>query len=298
MKPSVHARGDAAGATRAMSRLATRGSRLIVVAILAAIGLSLIIWAIADWHLHDMEVYEAAAWRIRNGEPLYGGDVDALSAYRYAPWFAYAWVPLTYLPPLAVRILWSVMLLVATTLAAWPLARGRTRLLLLLFGPILVGITAIGNVHPAMMALLMLGLPTRWGGIAVGIAASLKVVPIILVLQFVAERRWRQVGFAVVTALVLWLPVLGYEIAPVSFDAGVAQTLATPAWVAAAIVAISVAGWLAQRRSRFTALASATAGLLALPRLFVYDVSLLMVGALPPRAEEAGKDLRTVGSRD
>lgn len=265
-----------------MSRRAARVARLLIIAILAGIGISLIIFAVADWHLRDMEVYEQAAWRIRSGQPLYAGNVDTLSAYRYAPWFAYAWVPLTYLPPLAVRIGWSIMLLGATLLALWPLAHGRSLLLVLLFGPILVGITAIGNVHPAMIALLVWGLPRRWGGIAVGVAASLKLVPILLVLHFVAERRWRQAGIAVATAALLWLPVLGYEVAPVSFDPGFARTLATPIWVAVAGIAIVVAGWFAVRRSPFTMLASATAALLSLPRLFVYDISLLMVGALPP----------------
>ena len=279
------------------SRLASRAGRLAVVAILTGVGLSLIIWAVADWHLHDMEVYEAAAWRIRNGEPLYGGEVDTLSAYRYAPWFAYAWVPLTYLPTMAVRIGWSVLLLAATLVALWPFATRRSFLLVVLFGPILVGITAIGNVHPAMMALLVWGLPSRWGGIAVGVAASLKVVPILLVLGFVAERRWRQAGIALATAALLWLPVLGQEIAPVSFDPGLARTLATPAWVATAAAAVGLAAWLASRRSRLTTLASATAALLALPRLFVYDVSLLMVGALPPRAADSTAAARPDGRR-
>lgn len=273
--------------------MASRGSRLVVIAILAGIGLSSIIWAVADWHLHDMEVYEAAAWRIRNAEPLYGGDVDPLSAYRYAPWFAYVWVPLTYLPPLAVRIGWSIILLAASVAALSPFARRRSFMLVLLFGPILVGITAIGNLHPAMLALLVWGLPRRWGGIAVGIAASLKVVPILLVLHFIAERRWRQAGIAVAVATLLWLPVLGYEIAPVSFDPGVARTLATPAWVAIAGIAIGLAAWFALRRSRYTLLASATAALLALPRLFVYDVTFMMLGALPTKRAGGHAGART-----
>ena len=273
-----------------MRRLSSRAGRLLVIAILAGVGISSIVFAIGDWHLHDMEVYEAAAWRIRSGEPLYGGDVDALSAYRYAPWFAYAWVPLTYIPPIAVRIGWSALLLVASVLALSPFARGRAMIVVLLFAPILVGITAIGNVHPAMLAVLVWGLPRRWGGLAVGLAASLKIVPILLVLHFLAERRWWQAGIAAAVAAVLWLPVLAYEIAPISFDPGVARTLPEPAWIAAALASAGVATWLGVRRSQYTTLAAAVAALLALPRLFVYEISFVMLGALPPRAIEEPRD--------
>ena len=177
-----------------------RRAKLLVTALLVGVGISAVVFAVTDWHLHDMEVYEAAALRIRDGQPLYGGDVDQLSAYRYAPWFAYAWLPLTYLPPEVVRVGWSALMLAATVLALLPLIRMRAVLVVLLFGPILIGISAIGNVHPAMMALLMWGIPRRWGGIAVGLAASLKVVPILLVLHFVAERRWTQAGVALALA--------------------------------------------------------------------------------------------------
>lgn len=77
----------------------SRWARLLVVALVSGVGISIIVLAVADWHLRDMEVYAAAAWRLRDGQALYGGDVDELSAYRYAPWFAYARVPLTWLAP-------------------------------------------------------------------------------------------------------------------------------------------------------------------------------------------------------
>ena len=99
---------------------AWRYARLIAIAVIVAIGVNSIVYAIFDWHLADMHVYQDAALRIRAGEPLYGGDVDALSAYRYAPWFAYAWVPLTYLPQAVIDVGWSVFLLAGSALALWP----------------------------------------------------------------------------------------------------------------------------------------------------------------------------------
>ena len=264
-----------------------RWTRLLITALLAGVGISTIVFAVSDWHLHDMQVYEAAAWRIRNGEPLYGGDVDQLSAYRYSPWFAYAWLPFTYLPPTVVRVLWSALMVAATALAVAPLVRDRAVYPVLLFGPILIGISAIGNVHPAMMAVLMWGIPRRWGGLAVGLAASLKVVPILLILHFVAERRWTQAGVAIVVAAALWLPILLFDIAPVSFDPGAARTLAVPVWILVGAFGVAGATWLGLRRSRYSGLAAGTAALLALPRLFVYEISLVMVGTIPVRRRDS-----------
>lgn len=56
----------------------------------------------------DVAAYWGAAERIRAGEPLYvAGVANASDLYRYAPWFAYAWVPLTYLPSDIVTSAWS-----------------------------------------------------------------------------------------------------------------------------------------------------------------------------------------------
>lgn len=268
---------------------AWRVARLVAIAVIVAIGVNSIVWAIADWHLADMHVYQDAALRIRRGEQLYGGAVDALSAYRYAPWFAYAWVPLTYLPQPIVDVGWSVFLLAGSAFALWPGLRegGRSQLLVLLFmAPILFAISAVGNVHGPVLALLMLGIPRRWAGLAVGFTASLKLIPIVLTLIFVAQRRWWQVVIAVGTAAVLWLPAAFMDAATVTFDPGPARTLPEPVWPLVAAAAILGAGVLAWRRSRYVALAAASAAVLAIPRLFVYEISLLLVGTLGLRRHE------------
>ena len=271
-----------------MTRLrlrAWRFARLVAIAVIVAIGVNSIVWAVADWHLADMHVYQEAALRIRAGEPLYGGDVDPLSAYRYAPWFAYAWVPLTGVPQAALNVGWSAFLLGGSALAIWAGLRhgGPAQLFVaLLMGPILFAISAGGNIQGPMLALLLIGIPRRWAGVAVGIAASLKVFPIVLVLIFVAQRRWWQVAIALATAAALWLPALGMDAAAVTFDPGLARTLTEPLWLLTAALALATAALLALRRSRYVALAAATAAVLTLPRLFVYEVSFLMVGTLDP----------------
>ncbi|MGH2385582.1 MAG: hypothetical protein ACRDGB_11120, partial [Candidatus Limnocylindria bacterium] len=54
-----------------------------------------ILYSIGNWTLEDMDAYWDAAVRLRAGEPLYREYADATAAnvYRYAPWFAFAWIP-------------------------------------------------------------------------------------------------------------------------------------------------------------------------------------------------------------
>ena len=69
-----------------------------------------------QWPLHDMDVYLAAATRLRTGQPLYiPGDV-AVDSFWYAPWYAVAWIPMSFLPRIVVAVGWSAMLLAATAI--------------------------------------------------------------------------------------------------------------------------------------------------------------------------------------
>src|SRR5947207_10916394 len=81
-----------------------RYARIVVVAVLVAMAVDEVYFAIREWPLHDMDVYLGAAMRLRSGQPLYiPGDV-AVDSFWYAPWFAIAWMPLTFLPRLAVAV--------------------------------------------------------------------------------------------------------------------------------------------------------------------------------------------------
>jgi len=251
---------------------------ILTLILLTAIGAVYIGEGLAGWDLLDMSAYGDAAMRIRAGEVLYGGDVHLNSAYRYAPWFAYAWVPLTYLPDTIVRVGWSVLLLLGAAISVRPLVE-RTKasvLLLILFAPLMFGTASGGNVQPIMIAALVLGLSTRWGWLAVGFAASLKLIPLAFCAVFIAERRWWQVVGAVALTAVLWAPVLWMPVEPVTFETGLARMLPTPLWLVVPAIGAAVALGFAARRSRHTPLAAAVAAILALPRLFVYEIAMLL----------------------
>jgi hypothetical protein len=264
---------------------AARMARLVCIAIVVAIGLVNLIWAFSDWTFNDLHAYQSAALRLRDGADLYGGNVTPWTAYRYAPWFAYAFVPLASLPWKVLVVVWTGFTVGCSMLAIVPLLRDRRPQALLLagiFGPLLVAVSVSGNMQAPIIALLVWALPTRWGPIAIGLAASLKVTPLLLCIGYLSNRQWRQALAAAAIATLLWAPVLFFQISPITFDSGGAA-ISTWAWLVLGGGATLGALWLAYRGSRWAWLGAAVAAYLSTPRLYLYDTTFLL--AAPAMAE-------------
>lgn len=252
-------------------------------AVVIGIGLFNLFQAATNWTLSDADAYWNAALRLRDGLPLYPAltNVDASEVYRYAPWFAWATMPVTLLPVQVAGALWSALLLVASGIALVPLVRARAWMLVALFAPILVGISAVGNVQPLLIAALMWSVERRSGPVWIGVTASLKLFPILFVVVYLGRRQWTRAATAVAVAGVLWAPALFYDLRGYTTDAGQAASLFARPLLWALVVgggfllALRIAG------TRFAWLAAAVDVVVALPRLFVYDVTFLMVGAVP-----------------
>jgi len=261
-----------------------RLARMVAIAVLVGVAVSHVRWMIADWNLHDMNVYWDAAQRLRSGDSLYADGANTFHAYRYAPWFAAAWIPLTYLPKAFVGFAWSTVLLAASAAVLWPLLRMRTTpalLLVVMMLPLLVPMASGGNVQPLMVAALLYGLPRRWGPFWVGLAASLKVAPLLLVLVYMGRREWKNAALTIGIAGALLAPALLMGLSPTTVDPGPVASLPAVSpvlYVAATVLAITAAAWVSARRPAFGALAAATAALIALPRLFLSDVTILLAG--------------------
>lgn len=264
------------------SPLIKRLPRLFVTALIVGVGLSQIILAVGDWHLRDADAYWNAAVRLRAGEPLYPPltNPEASEVYRYAPWFAWLWVPLTYLPHELVRVLWSMVLLGASAAALIPLARAQAWLLVMFFGFILVSISAPGNVQPLLVASLVWGLERRSGPLWVALATSLKVVPILFAVTYLGRREWKRAAFAAGITALMVAPMLAYDLSNYPASAGRAAGLIAIPVLYAAVVAAGILVSLRASRSRFAWLASAATVTVAVPRFFVYDLSFLLP-ALP-----------------
>jgi hypothetical protein len=258
-----------------------RLARLVSLAIVSGIGIAMI-WANAiSWGLEDWRTYVAAAERVAGGGPVYEWSGGPEFVYRYAPWFAYALVPLVSLPAPIADAAWSAFVVVGVILAVLPLLRQRTLAsvaLALLMAGLLVRVASTGNVHPMLIAGLVLGLNTRAGPVVVALAASLKAVPILFAAVYVVERRWAALAITLVLTTILVAPMawLGYELTP-----GPSESLfgiSPVAWAAAALAGLGGLVVLTLRRSRYVALAAGIAAYLALPRSFLYDLTLILPG--------------------
>ena len=160
-----------------------------------------------EWTFADVNAYLAAAHRLRDGQPLYAGnlDPDSYRVFRYAPWFAWLWVPLSYLPRDPVAWSWGALLAVASGSILVGLARLRRPAawaLAFLIAPWLLSLVQVGNIQPIVVATLAFGISRRSGPLWVGIAASLKAVPVLFVLPYLARREWGRLAVSGVVAAV------------------------------------------------------------------------------------------------
>jgi hypothetical protein len=229
----------------------------------------------------DDDAYRQAAERLLSGASLYvPSDPDAGSLYRYAPWFAAAWIPFAVLGD-AGTVLWRLLVVASVLYIVTVVIRGRgyARLALGVLGVgVLFREIPLWNVTLPMAALLTWRRADPW---SVGIAASLKIYPLILCIGYVAERRWRDLAIAVGLAGILWLPALWFGLADYAIDPGGANGL-TGGWlwdvgvwpVVFLVLALGLTA-LAVRRSSWTWLAAAAAIPWMVPRFTGGDLTFV-----------------------
>jgi hypothetical protein len=258
-----------------------RLARIVALAVIIGIGLFNLYIAVTGWTLSDAGAYWQAGLRLREGQPLYPilGSAEGSEIYRYAPWLAWVAVLWTYLPMGLAGVLWSALLLAASAFALLPLARAGAWVLVAFFAPILVGISAVGNIQPLIVAALVWGVGHRTGPLWIALAASLKLFPLLLALVYAGRRQWMAFGVTLVLTALLWLPAfLLYDLTSYPVSAGQAAGLIAFPVVYFVVTGVALGATFALAPTRWGWLAGATAVVLALPRLFVYDVTFLMTG--------------------
>jgi hypothetical protein len=273
---------DAATAARwpRPPRRVVRLARIVALAVIIGVGISELYFAITGWKQSDAGAYWNAALRLRAGQPLYPvvSSVEASDVYRYAPWFAWLTVPFTYLPVQVAGAIWSVILVGASCFAILPLLRRAAWTQVAFFFPILVGISAYGNVQALLIAVLVWMIRKPSGPLWIGVAASLKIVPLLYLLTYIGRGEWLRAVAALFVAALLWAPALLLDMSGYVTEKGQAGLFgSTVAYVAAAMLTLVAA--LALARSRFGWLASAASVVLVAPRFFIYDVTYFLVGA-------------------
>lgn len=231
----------------------------------------------------DMDAYWEAALRLREGQPLYRPGLETDSdLYRYAPWFAMLWVPLTFLPKDAVLLAWMTLCLAAAIASVAPLIRegvaGWAALAFLL--PFQLEGAAFGNVQPLLVLALVWGAPRRSGPVWIALGASLKGAPLVLAAVYAGRGEWRRVAWTLGLTAALVAPMLLFDLSDYSTEIGGGQmSLMQVSPVLWAVVALGTVGiTVALARTPYAWLAGAIATMFALPRFLLYQISFVVIG--------------------
>ena len=199
---------------------------VIVPAGIAALGV--IVWHITAFpytnpfyglfeNATDVRVYRAGADAVLDSRPLYEAPVLWRLHFTYPPFAAIAFVPLAVLSTGVAHIVWWAVCFVALVAVATLKTRSlgyRLDARLVGFAVLFsVGVTALepvrntiwlGQVNLVIMALILTDLvflraDSRWRGIAIGIAAGLKLMPLFAVIYLLVTRQWRAAATAIAT---------------------------------------------------------------------------------------------------
>ncbi|WP_157528085.1 glycosyltransferase 87 family protein [Nocardia sp. NRRL S-836] len=175
----------------------------------------------AHWgvrYMADLWVYVASGQAVRDGQSLY--DVVIMSPlygpmpYLYPPLTAVLFfVPLTFLSIGAAGLLWNTVTLIALGAIVWitlgvaDVRATRTRLVLTVVGLALVFCLLptrihliFGQINAFLVLLVLLDFRRdagRWRGVGIGVAAGLKVTPLIFIAYLLVTGQWKAARTAV-----------------------------------------------------------------------------------------------------
>jgi alpha-1,2-mannosyltransferase len=172
---------------------------------LALFGVSVVWWAYGLPLGVDSAVYRSGALAVVNGEALYGHllatpDWSPDLPFTYPPIAALLFVPLAWVPAqiawglLAVPTALSLGLVVRLATGAAATSRALPLLLPLLALEPVWRTIGLGQVNVVLMAMVVVDVlvlrGTRFSGILIGLAAAIKLTPLVFVLHLVVTRRW------------------------------------------------------------------------------------------------------------
>ncbi|WP_216214152.1 glycosyltransferase 87 family protein [Amycolatopsis aidingensis] len=192
----------------------TRGRVSVGMLAVAALGAGILAW-LAGWRLGaDAEVYRAGALTFLHGDPLYIAErLTTLPSwvslpFTYPPAAALLFVPLAALPAglswglvttasvLALAIVVRTCLRTGTRRLPGAFVVAGLSLLALALEPVWKTLF-LGQVNLILMALVVLDVlvlgarGSRWSGVLIGVAAAVKLTPLIFLPHLLVTGRWR-----------------------------------------------------------------------------------------------------------
>lgn len=181
------------------------------------------VWVAAGAELGDFKVYVAAGQAVLDGKPLYEPWKAALptiaGTFKYPPFAAVLFVPLALLPTWALPVfalggnLVLMLVVIRLGLRATGQPPGRTAVAwTAVLGALCLAMQPVewnllwGNVNVLLMALVLVdaALPedNRWKGVLTGVAAGIKLIPLIFIAHLLLTGRWRAAGTSAAAFLV------------------------------------------------------------------------------------------------
>ncbi|WP_446215504.1 glycosyltransferase 87 family protein [Micromonospora sp. IBHARD004] len=165
--------------------------------------------------LSDLHIYYGALTQLRSGRPLYAYVAENGGPFTYPPFAAVALWPVTAVTESVAQVIWLLLTVAAVVAIAVPvggvLASGRSRrplavatvaAVLMLSAPVQSNLR-FGQVSIFVVLLALLDgmgvAPPRFRGILVGVAAAIKLTPLLFVVYFLASGRYRDAGRAALT---------------------------------------------------------------------------------------------------
>jgi alpha-1,2-mannosyltransferase len=179
-----------------------------VFGIVAVVSSVLVLRRPAGQRLSDLHIYYGAAQTVRHGDPLYGYVAENGGPFTYPPFAVLVFRPFALLPEGALQLVWLVMTCAAVVAIAVAVGRG------LGTGRLTVAAIACGllvsapvqsnlrfgqvSIFIVLLALVdaMSLLPPRYRGILVGVAAAIKLTPLLFVVYFLVAGRYRDAARA------------------------------------------------------------------------------------------------------
>lgn len=195
-----------------MTALTTRSSRTGAgPALLAAATAWLVLAAVRhpdQYSMIDLRVYRAGGAALLHGTPLYSAHPDgSLLPFTYPPFAGLVCVPLAALGWTAARIVLTAASLAALVVAVRVCVPRRTHVPAVLAGALLLepvrATLGFGQINLLLMALVLADLTVRADrrscGVLVGLAAAIKLTPLIFVGYLLVTRRFRAATTAAAT---------------------------------------------------------------------------------------------------
>lgn len=192
----------------------------------------------------DLDVYRLGAQALLSGQDLYGPMPPTATGlglpFTYPPIAAAAFVPLALVPYWLANVVVTLVSLASLWLGLTCILRvlipaRRTGIAALwlatalaLFEPVRTTI-ALGQVNLVLFMLVIVDLtllPRRWRGVLIGVAASVKLTPIVFVGYYLIRRDWPSMARA--AASVAFFTGLGFILAPRDSATYWTETLLSP----------------------------------------------------------------------